>query len=88
MIKHTGIETIVIDEKVSFAADYFSIVHNGARLICSFDGQFLMEDKPFDPPMRYSLNGVGVTTQDKIAILRPIYYSLLMEREGFPKTAK
>lgn len=81
MADNLGSKTIALDEQVEFIADYFHIAHDGTRWVCSFDGQFLKDRIPFDPPMKYCLSSVGVMTQDKRAILKPIYYSLLLERE-------
>lgn len=74
-----------INEDVTFKAEYVHIRQENKRLLCSLEGEFLKNDEPFDPPMRYHMSDVGVTTQDKRAILTPIYYSLLFERKAEKK---
>jgi len=73
--------TCLIDqeEKITFRADKVEIEERGNSLFCSLDGEFLKNRNPFEPPVRYQMNNIGVTTRNLVDILTPIYHSLKQE---------
>ena len=68
------------EKEVIFQSIYAHIDERENRLFCSLEGEYLKNNQPFDPPMRYKMSDVGVTTKDIVQIVTPIYRSLSLER--------
>ncbi len=73
---------IDLEEDVVFKAEYDKLEEKDGGLFCSLRGEFFKKDRPYEPPMRYEMHDTAVTSQNLAQILNPIYYSLLLEREG------
>ncbi|MDO8511349.1 MAG: hypothetical protein Q7S55_04235 [Nanoarchaeota archaeon] len=68
------------EKDITFKSIYAHIDERENRLFCSLEGEYLKKNRPFDPPMRYKMSDVGVTTKNVVQIVTPIYRSLSLER--------
>lgn len=68
------------EKGITFQSKYAHIDERENGLFCSLEGEYLKNDRPFDPPMRYTMSDVGVTTKDLVQIVTPLYQSLTLER--------
>jgi len=71
-----------LDDHITFQANYVHIREKENRLLCSLEGEFLKDDKAFDPPMNYQMKDVGITSKDLAVILMPIYHLFKVQREA------
>ncbi len=76
--------TFLIDWKndIVFKSEYANIDERDGALYCSLRGEFFEKDRRYEPLMTYEISEVGVTTQDFIHILTPIYHFLRLQRKG------
>ncbi|MEK6846150.1 MAG: hypothetical protein AABY26_05290 [Nanoarchaeota archaeon] len=72
---------IPVKDDIEFLAEFLEIERKECRLVCSLCGEFVKSRKPFSPKMYYSMNNIGVTSQDPKNILLPIYESMVQERK-------
>ena len=70
------------EKEIVFKSEYAHIEEREGGLYCSLKGEFFERDMPYKPPRTYSMSEVGVTTQDFIQILTPIYHFLRLQRKG------
>lgn len=68
------------EERIVFKANYIDIREDDG-LLCSLEGEFLKDNRPFEPRLKYSMSNVGVTSRDPAYILGPIYHTLRLQRE-------
>jgi hypothetical protein len=76
---------IRIKDNIEFLVELLEIKREGQRLVCSLCGEFVKYREPLSPKMYYSMNKIGVISQEPEEILLPIYESLVLEREEFKK---
>ncbi|MEK6809925.1 MAG: hypothetical protein AABY40_04575 [Nanoarchaeota archaeon] len=69
-------------EKITFKARYVHMREKENRFLCSLEGEFLKDDKPFEPPLKYGMIDRAVTSLDPVYILTPIYYFLKLQVES------
>ena len=74
------------NENITFQSIYAHIEEREQGLFCSLEGEFLQNNAPFEPSMRYEMRNIGVTTRDINVILRDKYHFLVMR--DYPDLAK
>ncbi len=73
---------LVYGEKdITFKSSYACIEERSNGLYCSLEGEFLKDGQSFDPPLRYKIGDVGVTTRDLNQIITERYHGLKEEKE-------